>query len=181
MKSLRSLFLRSMRARRIGLDAVLVGMLASVLLPVADAQVLTLTNSTASPIPGAGHGYIYLLNETVNPANGSVSVNISLPMPKGRGIHLPVSINYDSGQVVITSPTVTQIQEYDVATNFAGVMWLNNVDLLSSSGWVYGLPFANWTYGQILHRDLRTRMEQIAFVRTQQGMFSGTWRGGLTL
>jgi RHS repeat-associated protein len=56
-----------------------------------------ITNDTAPPVPGAGHDYIHLLTETVNPANGSVSISISLPVPKGRGLTLPYAINYNSG------------------------------------------------------------------------------------
>ena len=32
-----------------------------------------------------GHDYIKMLSETVNLANGSLSIRIQAPMPKGRG------------------------------------------------------------------------------------------------
>src|SRR3984957_18707769 len=51
---------------------------------------------TATPLPG-GHDYIHLAAETVNPSNGSVSINFDLPMPKGRGITLPYKVIYNSG------------------------------------------------------------------------------------
>src|SRR6185312_11586041 len=44
---------------------------------------------TATPVPGAGHNYVNLLNETVDPASGNVSISIAPPMPKGRGITVP--------------------------------------------------------------------------------------------
>jgi len=40
--------------------------------PYASGQVSNVTNMTSTPIPGSGHDYIQMLNETVNPANGSV-------------------------------------------------------------------------------------------------------------
>lgn len=49
------------------------------------AQVINLGNDVAHPILGAGHDYIHMLSETVNPANGSLNIRIDVPMPKGRG------------------------------------------------------------------------------------------------
>ena len=117
-------------------------------LPLAMAQMFTTTNSTMTPVPGAGHDYIHLLSETVNPANGSVSVKLDFPMPKGRGLSIPFSINYTSGQVVFQDTFVsTSNVAYDVGgyTRYTGSMgWLSNVGPLSSGGWSYGVPIANW-------------------------------------
>jgi RHS repeat-associated protein len=67
------------------------------LLPVvALGQVPNLSDVTSTPIPGAGHSYIQMLNETVNPANGSVSVRLGLPVPPGRKLTVPFNIAYDS-------------------------------------------------------------------------------------
>ena len=63
------------------------------------AQILSVGDDTSTPIPGVGHDYIRLLSETVNPANGSVSLRIQVPMPKARGITLPFSFAYDSNGV----------------------------------------------------------------------------------
>ena len=120
-------------------------------LPLATAQVFTTTNSTMTPVPGTGHDYIHLLSETVNPANGSVSVNLNFPMPKGRGLSLPFSINYTSGQVIFQDTFVTY-QHIDADggggtdnDKYTGSMgWLSDVGLLSSGGWSYGVPLANW-------------------------------------
>src|SRR5258708_2433629 len=46
-------------------------------------------------IAGAGHDYIHGLSETVNPANGSLSIKIALPTPKGRGISFPFALTYN--------------------------------------------------------------------------------------
>jgi hypothetical protein len=63
------------------------------------AQMPGVNNQTAAPTPGSGHDYIHMLNETVNPANGSVSIHIQVPVPKSRGLTLPFAIQYDSGGV----------------------------------------------------------------------------------
>ncbi len=73
----------------------------AVLVPPARGQIATVDDTTSTPIPGAGHDYIHLLSETVNPANGSVSLRIQFPTAAGRGIALPFSIGYDS-TVLIT-------------------------------------------------------------------------------
>lgn len=60
------------------------------------AQVANVDDTTSTPIEGAGHDYIHQLSETVNPANGSMSLRIQVPMPKGRGITIPFGYAYDS-------------------------------------------------------------------------------------
>ncbi|MGB0066344.1 MAG: hypothetical protein WBP85_18030, partial [Terracidiphilus sp.] len=56
----------------------------------APALQLTAPSDTiASPVPGVGHDYIKMLNETVNPENGAVNLNISIPTPSGRGLNFP--------------------------------------------------------------------------------------------
>jgi RHS repeat-associated protein len=85
------------------------------------AQVTNVTDVESTPIPGAGHDYLHMLDETVNPANGSVSVRIKVPIPKGRGLTLPFSFAYDSnGAVPIQNNTV----------NFP----------LFRAGWSYSVP-----------------------------------------
>ena len=64
------------------------------------AQVQNVTDVESTPIPGAGHKYLGTLNETVNPANGSLSIRISADVPKGRGLTLPFSFSYDSNGAV---------------------------------------------------------------------------------
>ncbi|HTW80609.1 MAG TPA: hypothetical protein VME23_13770, partial [Terracidiphilus sp.] len=63
--------------------------------------------SVQPPIAG-GHDYVHLLSETVNPATGSLSVRIQLPVPKGRGITAPAVVAYNSGEVSsLIEPTGT--------------------------------------------------------------------------
>jgi hypothetical protein len=61
-----------------------------------------MTNSGAVPIPGAGHNYVRDLAETVNPATGSVSIRVRIPMPPGRELNLPFGTAYDSSTLHIT-------------------------------------------------------------------------------
>jgi hypothetical protein len=66
---------------------------------IARGQVLNVTDVTSTPIPGAGHDYIKMLNETVNPADGAVSIRIGTPVPPGRKLTLPFAFAYDSNGV----------------------------------------------------------------------------------
>jgi RHS repeat-associated protein len=76
---------------------------ASFAAPQARAQttgaITAVTDNTSVPVPNVGHEYIQMLDETVNPANGSVSVRIQVPTPPGRKLSLPFSIAYDSSSV----------------------------------------------------------------------------------
>jgi len=66
---------------------------------VVDVQNINIVNT---PVPGSGHDYIKMLDETVNPANGSVSLRIEAPVPKQRGdVNFPFYVfGYDSGGVI---------------------------------------------------------------------------------
>ena len=101
-------------------------------LAFASAALAQLTNVTADqavPTPAAGHDYIHLLSETVNPADGSVSVKINVPLPQSRGLTLPFSFAYDSNGVHhLTSFTPGN-------TN-----WVSNTSLFSQGGWAYTVP-----------------------------------------
>ena len=71
---------------------------------LAHGQMTAVTNATSTPIPGAGHDYIKMLSETVNPANGSVSLRLQTPVPAGRGPTIPFSFAYDSNGVEFPIP-----------------------------------------------------------------------------
>jgi hypothetical protein len=72
------------------------------------AQTTQINDTTSTPIEGAGHDYIHFLSETVNPANGSLSLRIQAPMPKGRGISIPFSFAYDSNSVYLSISSTPQ-------------------------------------------------------------------------
>src|SRR5438034_6880987 len=103
----------------------------------AQAQITNLTNSTSTPIPGAGHDYLGMLNETVNPGNGSVSVRIPIPVPPGRGLSVPLTFAYDSNGV---------IPPWD---NSSPTGWGSNAGCLSQGGWTYTVPLLGVRSGEL--------------------------------
>lgn len=64
--------------------------------PLLSQEITNVNSLTVRPTPGSGAGYIHGLNEIENPANGSVSLRMNVPLPKGRGITLPFSIVFDT-------------------------------------------------------------------------------------
>ena len=102
---------------------------AFLLVPSAQCQVLNVGDDTSTPIPGAGHDYIKMLSETVNPANGSVSIRIQAPTPTGRGISLPFSFAYDSNGA-----------QHLTSDGHGLAEWWDNSAYLSQGGWSYSMP-----------------------------------------
>src|SRR5580692_1808254 len=87
------------------------------------SQVENVPNVLSTPVPRSGHDYITLLDETVDPSTGSVSLRIDVPTAGSRGLTLPFRFTYDSGG----------------ETNYirrGG--WGHNY--LQNGGWGYGLP-----------------------------------------
>ena len=80
-----------------------VGTLLLCLKGAAIGQITDVTNVTSTPIPGAGHDYVKLLSDTVNPSNGSVSLRIQVPTLPGRRLSLPFAYAYDSNGVTSSS------------------------------------------------------------------------------
>jgi hypothetical protein len=80
---------------------LLVALASFLLFSTAHGQVTSdVNNNTSRPIPGAGHDYIKMLTETVNPSSGSLSLRIQAPTPPGRGgISYPFAFAYDSNGV----------------------------------------------------------------------------------
>jgi RHS repeat-associated protein len=112
----------------------------SLLIPASRAQVTNVTNDTSTPVEGAGHDYIHLLSETVNPATGSISLSIQLPVPKSRGFTVPFSLTYDSNSV--HHLVASYYPQYGVDN------WASNTGYLSQGGWSYSIPQLNigeWT------------------------------------
>ena len=56
------------------------------IVPRGWAQITNVTDVTSTPARGAGHDYIGTLSETVNPANGSVSLRVQVPVLAGRAL-----------------------------------------------------------------------------------------------
>jgi hypothetical protein len=93
------------------------------------AQITQIGDDTSTPIPGAGHDYIKMLNETVNPANGSLSLRIQVPIPKGRGLTIPFGFSYDTNGV-----------NHLVQIAPGQALWKSNTSYLSQGGWSYAVP-----------------------------------------
>jgi hypothetical protein len=97
--------------------------------PCLFAQTTAVTNETSTPVEGAGHDYIKMLSETVNPANGSVSIRIQTPTPAGRGLSVPFSFGYDSNGA------------YHLTTDGLGdLFWQDNWSYPAERGWSYTVP-----------------------------------------
>jgi hypothetical protein len=96
------------------------------------AQITNIGDDTSVPIPGVGHDYIKMFDETFNPANGSVSLRIQVPVPKGRGLTIPFGFNYDTNGV-----------NHLIGTAGGGGAWRSNTSYLAQGGWSYGVPQLN--------------------------------------
>ncbi len=101
-------------------------------------QTQTPTNTTSPPISGVGHDYVKLLSETVNPANGSLSLRLGVPEPAGRGLSYPFAFSYDSNGVHVLG-----------GISGPGVAWGPNsaspAPPMWSGGWSYNLPYISAT------------------------------------
>jgi RHS repeat-associated protein len=98
------------------------------LVSAGQCQILNVGDDTSTPIEGAGHDYLKMMSETVDPGSGSVSIRIQTPMAKGRGITLPFSFAYSSNGVEHVNPGT------------GGIGWQSNNSVLAQGGWSYSLP-----------------------------------------
>jgi hypothetical protein len=104
------------------------------------AQFTEVNDTTSTPVEGAGHDYIKALSETVNPANGSVSLRINVPVAKGRGLTIPFSFGYDSNGFRHLKP--------GYYPNHGTANWVSTTGYTGQGGWVYSIPqlnFDSWT------------------------------------
>jgi RHS repeat-associated protein len=107
----------------------ILGCIMLLLVVSAQAQITSLDSTTSPPVPGVGHDYIKMLGETVNPTNGSVSLRIDIPTPRGRGLDIPFSILYSSSGV-----------EHVIGAANGGGGWATDTGQQSGSGWTYSVP-----------------------------------------
>lgn len=107
------------------------------------AQLTNIDDTTSTPIPGRGHDYIHLLTETVNPANGSVSIRIGLPVPGGRGVTPSFSIDYDSNSIhhLVGNPSLP-----------GNAYWQSNAETFQPyasnglpGGWSFSIPSISYS------------------------------------
>jgi len=122
-----------MPVRRLTRHFLLVAFVSLFFIHNSPAQTTNTTVDQAPPIPGAGHNYVQFLNETVNPATGSVSIRVGAPIPPGRGISLPFAVSYDSNS-----------EHHNPGSNT-----FDNQGFLSRGGWIYVLPSLSFQTHQI--------------------------------
>ncbi len=103
------------------------------------------TYSSQVPTFGAGHDYIQMLGETVNPANGSVSLRLNVPVPKGRGPTPSFSLAYDSagvyGAITFPPPAKVLLNGSGAKAGIViGSVQASNPTQLSALGWTELIP-----------------------------------------
>jgi RHS repeat-associated protein len=119
----------------------------SIAVSSAFGQITDDTSSQTTPTPGDGHDYVKMLGETVNPADGSVSLQISLPTPSGRGLSLPFAYTYNSSAPFLQPGNMPGWQEwgYDRFSNsLTSGAWSTTLPWLSA----VRIEFASTTLGQ---------------------------------
>jgi hypothetical protein len=103
----------------------------------SNAQVPDPSIVAMAPIPNAGHEYIGMAAETVNPQDGSLTIDLPLQTPQGRLLNFPFGLHYGSYELfqptTVTSPSITW---YPVQTA-----------AYENYGWSYLLP----TYSAIAY------------------------------
>ncbi|HEV7219329.1 MAG TPA: hypothetical protein VGN39_10670, partial [Terriglobales bacterium] len=79
----------------------------------------------------------------MNPATGSVSLDIKPPVPPARGITLPFSFSYNSGQLASLADYLGTVQWH----------WQSG-DVGTSTGWQNtGMPYATWQLWQVKYLE----------------------------
>src|SRR6266699_659309 len=130
-----------MRPTRSLFHLILTACFTLLAVPFAWAQIPPRSDTTSTPIPGAGHDYIGAPVETVNPANGAVSIRIPAIIPPGRGITLPFSFAYDSNGVAYLGTTTSGQFSWITAQSLVSKSgWSNTAPVLSVSQLAYTVP-----------------------------------------
>ncbi len=110
----------------------ILGIFISASLQYPRAQVIDPITAAQAPVPGAGHSYLGIGTETVNPADGSVSFDLPIQTPAGRGISFPFAISYYSSAPFF----VTGVNSGTWTTSLAN----GSGTPFDLNGWSYELP-----------------------------------------
>lgn len=117
------------------------------------AQITGVTDDQSTPVPGVPHDYVKLLSETVNPANGAVSVRITVPVPDARKQPMPFSINYDSNGTAgmsVTTCAATGISPCPTgSTTVPYAAAIAPLGMYTTGGWTYGTTMLTHTVANI--------------------------------
>ncbi|HKW65092.1 MAG TPA: hypothetical protein VJN89_21230 [Candidatus Acidoferrum sp.] len=101
--------------------------------PLTLAQVPDPTIAAQAPQPGVGHHYIGNGTETVNPADGSLSFDLPLQPPAGRGLSASFGIRFSGTEQFYLSNRTTANQN---------LVWTANWDPAGQAPWQVGA----WSY-----------------------------------
>jgi RHS repeat-associated protein len=102
----------------------------------SQAQLPSASDTTSPPTPAVGHDYVGTVIDTVNPANGSVSIRIPVRVSPGRQLTIPLSIAYDSaGAFYYGQSQGSQIPHYATIINVP----------FSRGGWSYTFPLLTFS------------------------------------
>src|ERR1700733_10964022 len=136
--------------------------------PTLLGQITSVNNSTSTPVEGTGHDYIKLLSETVDPANGSTSLRLQLPIPPARALSIPFAFSYDSNGVAFptSNPNLPGLASWGFAKVDVGPG-------LVSAGWSYSMPML--TYLSIIQQ---VQSGQITVCQTTTGFVLQDASGG---
>ena len=121
----------------------------------AVAQITQITSDTSTPVPNTGKAYLQMGNEVVNPEDGSLSIRIDVPMPKGRELTVPFSFAYDSNSTFYAMglenieygplaysgpfPGSGPVSEYF----YESLDWVSHSHFLAKAGWAYSVPLVS--------------------------------------
>ena len=123
---------------RIALLPLLVAFATASLIAARPAAAQINGDTDTPPVFGTGHDYIQSLNETVNPATGSLSIRVPIRTPKERGTGAPsYAFIYDSNGQFRFLPNFSY-------NSTAGSSYVSGV-ALNGIGWAYtgGVAFTN--------------------------------------
>ncbi len=110
------------------------------------AQVPDPLLATQAPVAGAGHHYIGIGAETVNPADGSLSFDLPIKTPDGRELSFPFGIRYSTSEEFylgnMNSQYYTWYSHVPNLENSSGVqIGVNGAQAPNQVGaWSYDLP-----------------------------------------
>jgi RHS repeat-associated protein len=117
---------------------------AFLLLPSsALSQIPPAGDTTSTPAPGE-HDYFHSPVETVNPANGSVSIRIPVRMAPGRQLTVPFSFAYDSNGAFYMGPPTSGSGG---SPRYETITAINAPSNNSIGGWSYSYPVVSFQSG----------------------------------
>lgn len=143
-----------MRARRQTIPPLFIKSILAILVLTTSltGQVPDPVAAAQAPIPGSAHHYIGTGVETVNPADGSLSFDLPIELPRGRGITMKFGIHYGSSdQLYIaddnnTMSPLTWRTDYGKASPVEANGWSLNVPTISAQARILNASYSSTNY-----------------------------------